>query len=316
MPSGDAVAQWLANAGRFPLLTASQEVTLGNQIRAWLDIDNPDAKAIKRGQRARQKMIQSNLRLVTAVAKKYATRIKMNSAVSQEDLLQEGSLGLARAVEKFDPTTGYKFSTYAYWWIRQSMGRLCDMNASAIRVTPTVLHMAIKWQYRPSGQSIQDFADHIRQPVDRVKSNLLLWQRAQCSSLDCKANEDDESSSAFVDQISARDSLIDDQGYAQILDDLKHLDGGVLRENLAVLELAEEAKPTEIAELMGWNRQEVKRKLNDCRSAVREHLPERIREAIVGPERKIEPDRMVRSPSPKPQPVRELVLANAAVSTL
>ena len=151
MSAHGAVNQWLENAARFPLLTASQEIQLGNQIRAWLDSDNPDPKTVRRGQRARTRMIQCNLRLITAVAKKYTTRIQTNPSVSHEDLLQEGSLGLARAAEKFDPATGYKFSTYAYWWIRQSMGRMCDINATTIKVTPLVVQTGTEMALPASG---------------------------------------------------------------------------------------------------------------------------------------------------------------------
>jgi RNA polymerase sigma factor (sigma-70 family) len=307
------VSLWLENAGRHPLLTPAQEVTLGNQVRAWLDADNPDSRTIKRGQRARQKFIQCNLRLVTAVAKKYTTRIKSNSTVSLEDLLQEGSLGLARAVEKFDPATGYKFSTYAYWWIRQSMGRLCDMNVTAIRVTPLVVHLALKWRYRPEGQTLEEFAAERNRDPEWIQSQLALWQRAQVKSLDVKSQDDDERSTSKIDLIAS--DLPDDDGedYAQILDDLKYLDGGVLKESLAVLELAEEAKPTEVAELMGWSPAQVKRKLQDCRSQIREHLPSHIRQAIVGPEKNLSGKLEV----PQPAPVRELVAVgcNAAQSS-
>ena len=96
-------------------------------------------------------MIQCNLRLVSTVSKKYLPRIQTNASVSHEDLLQEGTLGLNRAAEKFDPATGYKFSTYAYWWIRQSMGRMCDVNATTIKVTPLVVQTGTEMALPASG---------------------------------------------------------------------------------------------------------------------------------------------------------------------
>ena len=314
MTSTSAVSQWLDNASRYPLLTATQEIQLGGQIRAWLDVENPDARTIKRGKRARERMIQSNLRLCAAASKKYLARIGSSSSLSHEDLLQEACLGLARAAEKFDPATGYKFSTYAYWWIRQAIGRLCDYNSSPIKITPPVHQMALKWQYRPEGQSIEEFAAGLGEPVEKIKRKLEWWRRAQVSSLDCHAKSDDDSS-PLIDRIAADELINNEQDFAEILDDLKYLDGGVLRESLAVLEVAEEAKPAEIAELMGWGRHEVQRKLQDCRSQVREHLPDHIRAMICGPEHKIEPAIIDASPSPKPEPVRELVLAHASAST-
>src|SRR5262249_35565627 len=101
----DALQLFLRETGRHPLLTAAQEVEL--------------AKRIERGDHdAKQRMIQSNLRLVVSIAKNYR-----NQGLPFLDLIQEGTLGLIRAVEKFDWRRGYKFSTYATWWIRQAVAR-------------------------------------------------------------------------------------------------------------------------------------------------------------------------------------------------
>ena len=121
--SGDSVQAYLKSIGKYPLLTVFEEIELGCQIQTMLNppagFSEAELVQIKnQGQWAKRKMIRSNLRLVITVAKQRQRR-----GVEMPDLIQEGNLGLERAVEKFDPTKGYKFSTYAYWWIRQAITR-------------------------------------------------------------------------------------------------------------------------------------------------------------------------------------------------
>ena len=282
--SDDTINYLLKQAGRAPLLNKAQEVDLSRQIQAWLTADNPDTRTIKRGQRAKRKLLECNMRLVIHCAKRYQARIKGNPSLSFEDLIQEGALGLNRAAEKFNPERGYAFSTYSFNWIRQSIGRMVDINGSSIRVASHVVHTALAWKYRPEEMTVEEFAESRNLTVKKVKTVLALHARAQVRSYDCKTQADKEDSDSLLDFIAADCPLEDEQDYAQILDDLKYLDGGVLKESLATLEIAEEAKPAEMAKLMGWGRQVVHRRLKDCRSQVREHLPSHIRDAIVGPE--------------------------------
>jgi len=120
--ASDAVSAWLAAAGRVPLLTPAQEISLGAAVRAWMDAPDPSAAVRRRGLRARDRMVAANLRLVVSVAKRYATSAS-RVGLGFEDLLQIGAVGLVRGVELFDPAKGYKLSTYAYWWIRQGLQR-------------------------------------------------------------------------------------------------------------------------------------------------------------------------------------------------
>jgi len=120
-PGGDdMVTHWLAQAGRVPLLTAAEAIHLGALVRRWQDWEpSPDeapAAVRRRGLRARDRMVSANLRLVISVAAKLVSH-----RAPLADRLQSGTIGLARAVEKFDPARGYAFSTYAYWWIRQQI---------------------------------------------------------------------------------------------------------------------------------------------------------------------------------------------------
>ena len=139
----DLVRSYLRDIGRVPLLSHEQEITLGRQVQEYMQVERAELefyeltgekpsleelsdklnlsisvikKRLRAGQRAKERMVAANLRLVVSVAKKYTKR-----NMELLDLIQEGTIGLVRGVEKFDPARGYKFSTYAYWWIRQGI---------------------------------------------------------------------------------------------------------------------------------------------------------------------------------------------------
>ncbi|WP_013320315.1 sigma-70 family RNA polymerase sigma factor [Gloeothece verrucosa] len=136
-PKLDPVRSYLQEIGRIPLLNSEEEIQLATKVQKMLSLlelkkDNlaaAEQKIIEQGQRAKQQMIQANLRLVVSIAKRYQRR-----GLSLLDLIQEGSLGLIRAVEKFDPSKGYKFSTYAYWWVRQAITRALAEKSRTIRL--------------------------------------------------------------------------------------------------------------------------------------------------------------------------------------
>ena len=156
LPPTDMVHAYLHEIGQVPLLEHSEEIIYGKQVQRmmsllaekealeqqrgcsiaqleWADalgLSEDELKQIlQQGQQAKTKMLKANLRLVVAIAKKY---LKRN--VEFLDLIQEGSLGLERGVEKFDPSRGYRFSTYAYWWIRQAITRAIAQQARTIRI--------------------------------------------------------------------------------------------------------------------------------------------------------------------------------------
>ena len=135
--STDSIGYYLSTIGRVPLLTAAEEIELAHHVQNMKKILTiPETERtlrnknqIRMGKKARDRMMAANLRLVVSVAKKY-----QNQGLELLDLVQEGAIGLERAVDKFDPAMGYKFSTYAYWWIRQGMTRAIDNSARTIRL--------------------------------------------------------------------------------------------------------------------------------------------------------------------------------------
>ena len=136
--TSDAVTLYLDRIAKIPLLTATQELILGRQVAAWMAIKDSEEELTKEqlrikrcGLRAHRKMYEANLRLVVTLAKKYAGLCRN---LELNDLIQEGNIGLIRAVDKFDYERGYKFSTYAYWWIRQSITRALNQQDSTIRM--------------------------------------------------------------------------------------------------------------------------------------------------------------------------------------
>ena len=155
-------------------MTAAEEVHLGTAVRTWLDWpDGADAappRIQRAGRRARERMINANLRLVAHVVGRYKPRLRGGMAF--EDLLQEGVLGLARAAEKFDPASGYKLSTYATWWIRQSAGRAVDVYDSTVRLPADVCQLVRRWHYKPAEQSFEEFAAEQGRSPEWVRERL------------------------------------------------------------------------------------------------------------------------------------------------
>jgi RNA polymerase primary sigma factor len=133
VPASSNQSWWLDSIGRIPLLTPAEEIELGTAIQRWQAHPDPCPPGIRRrGQRARDRFVQANLRLVVAYISKRCHRLAR--AYGVEDLTQAGNMGLITAVERFDPTRGYRFSTYAYWWIRQAVNRWVDQNGRAIAI--------------------------------------------------------------------------------------------------------------------------------------------------------------------------------------
>jgi len=201
--SADSIGWYLSTIGRVPLLTPAEEIELAHHVQAGKRIQQiPTAeqtpqqrRQIRMGQRARDRMMAANLRLVVSVAKKY-----QNQGLELLDLVQEGAIGLERAVDKFDPAMGYKFSTYAYWWIRQGMTRAIDNSARTIRLPIHISEKLSKMR-----RVTRELSHRLgRQPnrlelshaLDMTPEELeeLMAQSAPCASLDAHARGEEDRS--------------------------------------------------------------------------------------------------------------------------
>ena len=209
---------YLAEIGRYPLLSSEQEIQLSRQVRRMMELQimagehsKTEQREIKCGLRARNTMMNSNLRMVVHIAKKYAARLKSNN-MDLMDLIQEGCIGLHRAVELFDPTRGYKFSTYAYWWIRQAITRAIDSKERLIRIPQHSLdlaHKAIRLQceyLQQTGLSMPMDLLSQRLDVDLDELRLILHRSAAHTSLDQLVHS---SGSPLLELIQSEDPGID-----------------------------------------------------------------------------------------------------------
>lgn len=200
------VSTYLRQIGRVPMLTADEQIMLGTAVRQWLDAEEPTPQQIRRGQRAKKRMVEANLRLVVSWAKKF-----QNKGLAFEDLIQEGNLGLIRAVEKYDPSTGYRFSTYATWWVRQGVMRALQTQATAIRPSSSALALQAKakavigLRTAETGRvpSMAEVAEEIGTTEENLTFYLGLVTRAQSTlSLDAPVNNGGEACS-WVELLAA-----------------------------------------------------------------------------------------------------------------
>ncbi|MFN5116704.1 MAG: RNA polymerase sigma factor, RpoD/SigA family [Cyanobacteriota bacterium] len=317
--STDLVRQYLQDIGRVNLLTQEEELLLARLVQTrerLLELQgeadaserstSPQASAdleawarrceltpaalrlaLHRGRRAKERMIQANLRLVVVVAKKYQQR-----GMELLDLVQEGTLGLERAVERFDPTRGFRFSTYAYWWIRQGITRAIASQSRTIRLPVHItekLNRIKKAQRELTGSlgrtpTVAELAAQLG--IEESVVRLTLQRQPRPVSLDVRVGRDQETdlgdlledSHETPEQNLAREQLHDD--LELLLDELSSREAAVIRQRFGL----EDDTPrtlTEIGESLHLSRERVRQiesrallKLRQPRhrSRIRDHL--------------------------------------------
>jgi len=201
----EALKTYLKEIRHIPLLTAKQEIELSKKIH-------------KGDEKARATMIRSNLRLVINIAKRY-----IHLGIPLLDLIEEGNLGLMKAVDKFNPRKGYRFSTYAAWWIKQGITRSISEQGKMIRVPVYMNELISKWKKRREtltqklnrAPTDREIAKSLRLAKDKVEQ-INLWMSTSTSSLDAPIGDGDEGQVA--DLIEDETAQAPDEGIEHLLD--------------------------------------------------------------------------------------------------
>ena len=288
----DLVRSYLRDIGRVPLLSHEQEITLGRQVQELMSLEQLESelevnlgekanlealataagltplqlkRKLKSGRRAKERMVAANLRLVVSVAKKYTKR-----NMELLDLIQEGTIGLVRGVEKFDPKRGYKFSTYAYWWIRQGITRAISEKSRTIRLPIHITEMLnkLKKGQRELSQemartpTLTELAEFVELPEEDVKE--LMCSARQPMSLQMNVGDGEET--VLLDLLAGDQELPSEQIESDcmkgdlkiLLEKLPELQAQVLRMRYG-MEGEDPMSLTGISKLLGMSRDRARR---------------------------------------------------------
>ena len=282
----DTISWMLSKAGKIPLLTAEEEIHLGRSVQALMRLleEKPEGpytleekRIIRKGQRAKERMITANIRLVIHVAKKYTPRI---NTLTLADLIQEGSIGLIRGVEKFDPERGYKFSTFGYWWVRQGISRAITRDDRVIRLPINAIEALNKLrgfvpafvQEHGRQPSYAECAEHCAIAEHTMRE--YIKHSSPATSLDQRANGNDNAS-MLIDLIAAEaeDPLTED--FWAVRHYLKPVMANLPPEQKEVIQLRFFSQPDTLtsyqlmAEKLGTSRQAVQQRQERALKAMR-----------------------------------------------
>ena len=286
--TGDSVRAYLRDIGRIPLLEHDEEILLGRKVQRLMEIKTLEdeledadqdtlahvlgitSKQLRRelrdGEKAKDKMVTANLRLVVSVAKKYTKR-----NMELLDIIQEGTIGLVRGVEKFDPGRGYKFSTYAYWWIRQGITRAIAEKSRAIRLPIHVTENLnkLKKAQRELTQllgempNVFQIADHMEMTVDEIKD--LMCKARQPTSLEIKIGENRDTAliDLLEDETQLPDTLLERQfikdDIREQIEDLPEMQAAVISMRYGIGDdILEPMSMTAIGQVLNMSRDRVR----------------------------------------------------------
>lgn len=303
--TGDSVRQYLRDIGRIPLLEHDEEILLGRQVQRMMLLEEKrseieselgrkvddaelaqhfdhDFKAIRRdlrnGRKAKDKMVTANLRLVVSVAKKYTKR-----NMELLDIIQEGTIGLVRGVEKFDPGRGYKFSTYAYWWIRQGITRAIAEKSRAIRLPIHITENLnkLKKAQRELSQingcmpTVFELSDYLNFTVDEIKD--LMCKARQPTSLEIKIGENRDTAliDLLEDETQLPDFILERQhiknDMRELIKELPEMQAAVISMRYGIGdEMLEPMSMTSIGQVLNMSRDRVRTLENKAIKALRE----------------------------------------------
>ena len=285
--SGDSVRAYLRDIGRIPLLEHDEEILLGRQVQRLmelqemkkeLNLDNSQLaealdlplrqvmRELRDGGKAKDKMVTANLRLVVSVAKKYTKR-----NMELLDIIQEGTIGLVRGVEKFDPGRGYKFSTYAYWWIRQGITRAIAEKSRAIRLPIHITENLNKLkkaqrelsQMNGAMPTVFQLSEHMNLTVDEIKD--LMCKARQPTSLEIKIGENRDT--ALIDLLEDESQLPDmllekafvKQDIRELISELPEMQAAVISMRYGIGdEVMEPMSMTAIGQMLNMSRDRVR----------------------------------------------------------
>jgi RNA polymerase sigma factor (sigma-70 family) len=202
----DALGDYLNSISRVPLLTSEEELHLGRLVREWQDHENAPAAVARRGKRALDRIVSANLRLVVSVVTRYRRRFA-HLAIEPIDLVQAGNIGLIRAVEKFDPKRGYRFSTFAYWWIRQAVSRHIQEVHPTVRVPVALVNLMGKIESLCDSDGkplpVAELSRRLEESPRRIELALSIRQ------LNCLVSLDQSLGSADAGDLTLLDTVTD-----------------------------------------------------------------------------------------------------------